>query len=209
MGKSYNTLPPKVKAQKEYDALENKVDFYPKIIERKPYPGDTHLLSKQTIKLLLSRIPKEYVYGLTEIELRAREPNRNKPLGYYDIVDQKIVLYSMGDSMQVNLQKVRDAIKFKAHYEWYKAKVEIGDPTITVTWEDKEWREYWFIKEVFLHEIGHHYSEFYKCRKKAPTTKVHQEYIADFYRDQLVKAHWIDLAPFKVVADMFHPDFKF
>jgi len=114
MGKSYNTTPPKIKAEKAYNDLKDKSTFYPRVIERKPYPGDTHPVSKQKIQKILPYIAKEYIYGLTEIELRAREPNRGKPLGYYGIIDQKIVLYSMPKIMRI---KAKSPQRLKEYYE--------------------------------------------------------------------------------------------
>jgi len=199
MGKSYNTTPPKIKAEKAYNDLKDKLTFYPRVIERKPYPGDTHPVSKQKIQKILPYIAKEYIYGLTEIELRAREPNRGKPLGYYGIIDQKIVLYSMPKIMRI---KAKSSQRLKEYYESYHATVIMDANTINVSWKEAEWKEYWFLKHVFVHELGHHYSEFYKCRKKAPDTRAQQEYLANLYGDKIVRDHWLSMIPRKVFLDM-------
>jgi len=202
MGKSYNTKPPNIKAQQEYDAVRNKSKFYPRVIERKAYPGDKHPVSKKKIQHILKSIPKEYVYGVTEIELRAREPNRGKPLGYYGTQDQKIVLYSLPEVMQINKRKIRCSRRLKDYYESYEATVEMDEASLYVSWQEIAWKEYWFIKHVVLHELGHHYSEFYKCKRKAPDSRWKQEYLANYYRDKLVRDHWTYFVPFKVYWDI-------
>jgi hypothetical protein len=134
----------------------------PRILVRKPKRGDIHPLSKSMLARALQRIPLEYLYGLTRIELRARHGNGiGAPFGAYRPGDKVVILYSLPmvwliDWMTEGYQK---------DLERFGARVSQDGRTWQVRWRSRSWLSLWFFKEIVLHELGHHFAEQYKNKR--------------------------------------------
>jgi hypothetical protein len=79
MSDSRHTDPPSEIARRCMPKDKAGEYIYPRVIEKKPRRGDVHPLDKSFLTHTLKDIvPLEYVYGLTCIELRARETECNR-----------------------------------------------------------------------------------------------------------------------------------
>jgi len=73
--------------------------LFPRIVERRPRPGDVHPLAYGYLSALLNYQRVDYVYGLRKIELRPRVSSQvGDPYGFYRRSERLIVLYSVPPS---------------------------------------------------------------------------------------------------------------
>ena len=152
---------------------------YPRVIERKPAPGDVHPLPKRAVHRFLRLFPIEYVYGLRRVELRARKDNEiGNPFGCYWTDEKAIVLYSLPAVWRVR----RLGEGTRRSVEQFGAKVTVSkeENLVEVRWPEKDgaYMDVWFLS-VFTHELGHHVVEQYKTKKRSNYSRLHQEMVAE------------------------------
>jgi hypothetical protein len=185
MSRSRNTQKERVRAASRIDRHEDGEVCLPRIIARRPKRGDIHPLPKSILAGALRTIPVEYLYGLSRIELRARQGNRiGEPLGAYRPRERVIVLYSLPlswvvDSMSENRQKGMEAFggRVGRHGEqWH------------VCWPSESSLAVWFFAEVVTHELGHHFSEQYKKKRGKIRGVRFREMNADLHSFRLTRA---------------------
>jgi hypothetical protein len=93
MSRSRNTEKESVRAARGIGRDEEGELSLPRIIVRKPRRGDIHPLPKSILVRLLKHVPVEYFYGLSRIELRARQGKIGDPFGAYGRDEKAIILY--------------------------------------------------------------------------------------------------------------------
>lgn len=91
MSRSFRTQKESVLAQQRMKKEKNGEIILPRVIKRKPAFGDVHPIPKKELKGILKNLPIEYVYGLSRIELRARNSEVGQPFGYY-AGDEKAII---------------------------------------------------------------------------------------------------------------------
>jgi len=148
---------------------------FPRIIVRKPRQGDFHPMSRQMIARAYERLPLEYFYGLKEIELRARIGVVGRPFGKYSPQAKKIILYSIPAGPWHIMDPPRGQLNALRRYN---ARVENAEGGIVVEWPE-DYLLFMFYLSVLFHELGHHYLEQYRCKKKPPLDKYLHEWHAD------------------------------
>ena len=126
-----------------------------------PTPGDRHPLTKRSLAGLLTRIPVEYLYGLSRIELRAwQRPAVGEPFARYRIRTRDILLFSLPP---VRYCKPLDPY-FRASYEKFDAVIDQEGEGFRISWRSPAALSLWFYCEIFTHELGHHFVEQYRAK---------------------------------------------
>jgi hypothetical protein len=195
MSRSYRTELPRVAVQRH---LEQAVgaDILPRVIERRPAPGDRHPLSASTLRAVMRReIPPEYIYGITRIELRPRqEGGIGMPFGCYLRDEKAIILYSLPMSWVWDESPAEAVIQGMLRFFAYIKNYSSG---LHVAWPAPGALSMWYFIEVFAHELGHHYQHQYRGRRGGPKSRHHDELVAKlhssrFYRGLIEKLrnHW-------------------
>jgi hypothetical protein len=164
MSRSDNTDKESVSAAYKVDRAVDGSVWLPRIIVRRPAPGDVHPLPKQVLTgAIRLDVPVEYIYGLDRIELRARKGNRigKHPFAEYWRDEKVIILYSLPmnwvvDSMPADRRR---------SVESFSAEVQREGKEWHVRWLSEAGLTMWFFTEVFLHELGHHFAEQYKKKR--------------------------------------------
>jgi hypothetical protein len=175
MSDSYRTRPRGIIARERMPRDRNGRVIYPRIIIRKPRPGDIHPLNRKLITFAYKKLPLEYFYGLKEIELRARTDAVSKPFAKYSIYAKKIIMYSVPKEQWYIEDAPRPLI---AALRRYSAKVRKFEDGIIVEWEE-DFLLFMFYLSIFFHELGHHYLFQYKCKKRPPMDVYLNEWHAD------------------------------
>lgn len=186
MAHSYRTEKPSVIARNRMPRGRDGRIVYPRVIERKPAPGDVHPLPKHAVWKILRLVPIEYVYGLDRVELRARQKNEiGNPFGCYLPDEKAIFLYSLPPVWR--LPRISEGLRRSV--ESFDAKVTVlkEEKLIEVRWpeEDGGYIDVWFWFRTFTHELGHHFVEQYKTRKGANYSRRHEEIVADLHSSRL------------------------
>jgi hypothetical protein len=161
MSRSRNTEKESVRAARGIGRDEEGELSLPRIIVRKPRRGDIHPLPKSILVRLLKHVPVEYIYGLSRIELRARQGKIGDPFGAYGRDEKAIILYSLPKLWVVDLMSERGQEDLEA----YHAKVSRQGRQWHVYWPADAGLALWFFNEVFAHELGHHFAEQYKKKR--------------------------------------------
>jgi|SRR5689334_18589970 len=188
MTRSYRTDKEPRVASRRVRRNDDGTPVLPRVVERRPAPGDTHPLPSRFVRRVLERVPLEYTYALTAIELRARPGKVGEPFGLYRPDERSIVLYSLPDEWHVSAlsRSLRESIRR------FHGTVEESQGTITVKWASSEIRALWFYSYVFAHELGHHKRFYYRRRNGARGRLSDEETVADLHArrltDQLMKA---------------------
>ena len=148
-------------------------------------PGDVHPLTRQHISTFLRYLPVDYVYGLRRVELRGRTSEEiGDPYGYYLNGEKTIVLFSVPpDLWQFPHTPGGSYWRFEVH----DAEVEVVNDQVHVRWKRPVDLAYFFYREVFLHELGHHYHNQYRSRNKHPRYYAAKEASATRHAIQLAK----------------------
>ena len=179
MSKSYRTLPPRVLANRKLGSIKTA------IVEGKCVKNDCHPLNKAMIKELIKELPVEFVNGLKSIKLSDRNSRKiGCPYAVYREDEKSIIMYSVPKQEWVfsNLsQNVRDM-----YFEHGAEEIQ-NESSIIINWVSSLDLAYFMFKEVFLHEIGHHFINQYKCRNKQPMREVENELLANLHADRLSK----------------------
>lgn len=179
MSRSRNTEKESVRAKYCIDRTEDGDVYLPRIVVRRPAPGDIHPLPKNIlVGALRLDVPVEYIYGLKRIELRAR---KGKHVGGYFAEyrsDEKvIILYSLPLKWTIDtMPKNR-----KQELESWGVKIFRKDNTWQVHWPSKIELCMWYFTEVFTHELGHHFSEQYKKKRGKIRSRKFRELNADLH----------------------------
>jgi hypothetical protein len=162
MARSRNTKKENVWADERIGRTENGQIRLPRIIVRHPAHGDIHPLSRKFISRALRTIPVEYLYGLTHIELRARQGKQiGKPFGKYRSSEKAIILYSLPMNWVID----ELAIGPRENMEAFGAEVVCKEDGWHVHWPSKASIGVWYFTEVLTHELGHHFAEQYKKKR--------------------------------------------
>ena len=183
MSRSFRTRPKYIIAQERMPRDKQGQILFPRIIVRKPRPGDIHPLNRKMIARAYDKLPLEYFYGLKEIELRARSGDIGKPFGKYSHYAKKIILYSVPDK-KWNIENPPDDLIESLRR--YYAKISNVAGGIVVEWE-ADFFLFMFYLSIFFHELGHHYVNQYRSKKKPPIDVYLNEWHADAQVIQLQK----------------------
>lgn len=162
MSRSYRTRPKDVIAQERMPRDSQGRFIFPRIVIRNPKHGDIHPLSRKMIVRAYNKLPIEYFYGLKGIELRARSGDIGKPFGKYSYHAKKIILYSVPEK-QWNITNPTNGFIEALHR--YHAKISNVKDGIIVEWKTDLWLSMFYLSILF-HELGHHYMDQYRCKRK-------------------------------------------
>lgn len=169
----------------------------PRIIQRKPAPGDIHPVDKAALAGILRSIPEEYLLGLDRIELKPREAPKSEegftligaPFGFYSLVDKSITLYSL--PMKWVMKKISPGLR-RSVLGW-SAEIESEEGRIVVTWPSADHLGFWFACTVILHELGHHYRHQYR-RKRKHAYWTEEELVATLHGSRLTNEMFLNLS---------------
>lgn len=189
MSRSYRSQKESVTAERRIARTADGSPQLPRIIERAPAPGDSHPIPKRVLRHFLERVPVEFIYGLSRIELRARElPLIGAPFGSYWVGERAIVLYSLPPTFQCRSLTA----DFRRSLNRFHAKVESHSEGFTISWPEPAIMSLWFYSFVFTHELGHHFVEQYKTKNSRIRSRNAEELVADLhaerFTDELFKA---------------------
>lgn len=145
----------------------------PRVIERRPKPGDIHPVDKRHLALFLRYQPIDYLYGLKRVELRARLTGEiGLPYGYYSGREKTIVLYSVPPTEWRFPTLGPHSI---ARFMSYGATVVEEESGTWARWPAPIDAAYFLYRHVFLHELGHHYDYQYRHKRKYPRGRIYAE----------------------------------
>jgi len=161
MSRSRNTEKESVWAAQRIGRDENGEPYLPRIIARQPRRGDVYPLPKSILAGALKTIPVEYIYGLSRIELRARQGRIGDPFGAYRPDEKVIILYSLPRLWVVDLMSEGGRKELEA----FGARVSQRGRRWHVYWPSEAGLAVWFFKEVVTHELGHHFSKQYENKR--------------------------------------------
>ena len=152
----------------------------PRIIERKPYPGDSDPISKTFLRNTLRHLPIEYLYGLKRIELLPRTSAEiGRPYASYVVSEKAIRIYSLPMIWSWE-DMFTDMLGQWDMRNRFGAEISRQGKGVTVKWPNRQCRELWFFVNVFMHELGHHYRNQYPSMTKRAARK-HEEIIANLH----------------------------
>lgn len=187
MTRSYRTDPPRRIAQRRIarDAEGNPI--LPRIIERRPRPGDVHPIPKRPLRVILADVPPEFLHGLGYIDLRARKNDAiGRPFASYYHDYHTIVLYSLPLTWSLPVMSRR---LLRSILKWH-ATVDTVDGSVTVTWPEWPLLGLWYFDHVLCHELGHHFSEQYRQRYGRVDGTRCREAVADLRGMRLSREWW-------------------
>ena len=186
MSRSRNTEKKSVYAARRIARDEDGSPVIPRVIVRRARRGDIHPLPGQILRDFLKLVPIEYLYGLRDIELRARESEEiGRPFGYYRPSEKAIVLYSLPWSWR----HLRLSRSMQNSIELYKGIIRRNDQDKFVDVEGPDRIRYgmWFYTEVVLHELGHHIRNQYRRSRGRLGRRIDEEIIADLHGERLMR----------------------
>jgi hypothetical protein len=176
MSRSYRTQKESVIAERRVERGADGNVVLPRVVERQPASGDIHPLSKRTLTRLLQKLPVEYLYGLSRIELRARQGSEIGHLyGCYWKDERAIVLYSLPTVWRLRGISKNFARSLTRFYADFKFEEEV----VVVSWRDEAVMGLWFYCDVFTHELGHHFVEQYQNRNGRVQGRRFEEFVAN------------------------------
>ncbi len=181
MSRSYRTQKESVIARRNIRRDPEGSPVLPRLIQRKPHQEDVHALPKQALARLLTRIPQTYLYGLSRIELRARSSKEiGQPFGLYLPDEKAILLYSLPTKWELDFIGSSLELSIKRYY----GNIIKGNGQINVSWPNKEVMGLWFYCYVFTHELGHHYRQQYRYKRKSGGL-AEEELVADLHAKRI------------------------
>jgi len=186
MSKSYRDQKPRHLASRRLEIGPGDPKQLPRIVSRRPYSGDIHPLKPAILRTALRLdVPIEYLYGLTAIELRARQGKIvGQPYGLYRPGEKCIVLYSLPMEWQWTEISAHTISKMRA----YGASVVENENRVTVVWGSRLQLAIWFFSDVLAHELGHHYRNQYQISLGGPGAVPHEECVAELHARRIEKA---------------------
>ncbi len=183
MSRSYRTQKRSVLAARRINRDSTGRPMLPRIIERKPFPGDSHPISRTFLRNTLRHLPIKYLYGLKRIELLPRTSMEvGSPFALYLLDEKAIFLYSMPmiwtwENMFTDIGRQWDM-----RHRWGAKIIREGDG-VRIEWPDRQCRERCFFATTFIHELGHHFRNQYPGINKWASRK-HEELIADLHSER-------------------------
>jgi hypothetical protein len=198
MARSYRTRPPGITARQRARRDETGEIVLPRIVVRRPRPGDIHHLTKPLIIAVLRAVPEEYLYGLKMIELRPRVSKYvGTPHGYYARSSQEIVIYSApAREWAVSSHQVRWVFGFQ---DWDIDVRRCKGRRIVAFWDSPRQLAY-FYASVLFHELGHHHADMYRTRRRYPRYRTTNENLAELHKIKLM--HLTDPKLMRVFDDL-------
>lgn len=166
MSKSFRDRPAWKTAKIKMKVDKNNKIILPRVVERICLKTDFYPFGKHLIAKLLKIIPREYIYGLKRIELRPR-PNSDigNPYGIYWLDEKIVILYSVPKGIWEYSNQLSQG--WQDLFELHDARIlKENESKIQVVWEKNVDLAYFIYKEVLLHELGHHYENQYKTKRK-------------------------------------------
>jgi hypothetical protein len=144
-----------------------------RVIERRPYPGDLHPISKSELEKVLAVIPVELLHGLRSVELRPRNHEVGSPFAQYRSRSKSIILYSVPQNWE-----------FNAYYPSLASEVTNAGAEVTrkgeamqVGWPDEGSLQLWYFFDIFGHELGHHFDyQFQHKNGRSPSRLVAEQF---------------------------------
>lgn len=189
MSRSYRTQKEATIANKRMPRDRSGSIVYPRVVERKPSPGDIHPVSKPVLsRLFCDMIPLEYVYGLKRVELRPRRNNQiGYPFGEYQWDEPVIRLYSLPLewSFKGFDKQLLDSV---VSCNGIVRLADSGEDLIHVKWPGEACLGLWFYSYVITHELGHHFNERYKTKNSRSKAGKYEELVADLHAKRLTEA---------------------
>jgi hypothetical protein len=152
VAKSYRTQKESALAARRIERDSQGQPVLPRIVQRKPRPGDIHPLDKRVLRWFLERQPVDIYYGLRAIELRAREGAVGEPYALYRRQSKEILVYSIPPVWTFS----HLSEGHRNRLEGFQAVVQDQDGEVVVSWPDEDYLTLWFLFDVVAHELGHH-----------------------------------------------------
>lgn len=186
MSKSYRDQKPRHLVNRRLEIELGDPIPLPRIVLRRPCPGDIHPLEPAILWTALRLdVPIEYLYGLTAIELRARQEKIvGQPYGLYRPGEKCIILYSLPMEWQWTNISALAISKMRA----YGASVIENENRVTVVWGSRLQLAIWFFSDVLAHELGHHYRNQYQISLGGRGAVPHEEWVAELHAGRIEKA---------------------
>ena len=194
MSDSFHTRPPRQTAKARFARDRNDQLIAPRIIERKPYPGDIHPITKRYILAFIRHLPIEYTYGLSSIELLPRKAAIGEPYGLYMNDESRIILYSLPWPIwcfNTLLPHIED------WYYGHSAETTRLPDIVEVHWKQRIDIAFFMFAEVFLHELGHHHQNRFRRKIRYPSNRSSCEQSVDRHAEYLRRTNafkiWHDI----------------
>lgn len=152
-----------------------------RIIERPPFPGDCHPISRSGLEVLLATIPAEMIHGLRSIELRPRNHEVGSPFATYRIRAKSVILYSLP------LRWEFDQFYPSLAEEVGKAGASVirEGRRMEIIWPDEDSMRWWFFFNVVGHELGHHFDHQFKHKNGRSSDRRAAERFAELSSERL------------------------
>lgn len=187
MSRSYRSQKESAIAERRIARRADGRVVLPRIVEGASAVWDRHPLTKRALAKLLPTLPREYLYGLSRIELRARHrPAIGRPYGVYWPDERAIVLYSLPKTRTWAYGSIEPA--WRASFERFGAVIKAEGKRVRLSWPIAGSLARWFYSEVFAHELGHHFIQRYQGKNGRIDSRGHEERVADLHARRLARA---------------------
>lgn len=182
MSKSFRDRPTWKTAELKQKINKKENVILPRVVQIKCIKSEFYPFDKQLVEKLLAILPAEYIYGLKRVELRPRINEIGNPYALYRRREKTVILYSVP-------QEAWEFDRLKQGWQNYfksrGANIVMGQGSLVkVVWSDIFDLIFVFY-ETFLHELGHHYQNQYKTKKKYPDTSKAEERFAELFSDSM------------------------
>lgn len=178
MSDSYRTQKESVVAARRIKRDAQGDPIYPRIIAKRPSPGDIHPLNRSRLLRLFESLPIEYLYGLKQIELQPRLNERiGDPFALYIRSEKTIRLFSLPTEWRLD----RLPPFLRKSLGTFRARIEDEKGQIVVKWRSDAVMSLWYQCEVFVYELGHHFRGQYRHKNGNWGLRWHEEWVADLH----------------------------
>ena len=156
-----------------------------RIIVHQPLPEFHHPLDKQDILEFLRRLDAVPLYGLRCIELRHSGSNPACPFGRY-CAPGRILLFAQPKAPWRFTGRLSDSFIHRASRAGAALTESSDNRTTIIDWPDDSLKNF-MLREVLLHELGHHVLQQYKGKRSAriARTRDHEAFARRFVDKQL------------------------
>lgn len=180
MSRTAKTLPPDNYALICHRLDEDGLPVLPRVIRRKPRPGDIHPLSPEDVRNVLLCAPAAYIYGLRGVELRARQGEIGEPYGVYLRDERRIRLYSCPPRIWGFTAQAWPNHKGVLSRGARRVADQGDTGRVLIEWNNPG--ELWVVYiRILFHELGHHYVNQYRSSRGRPGTRRRNERLADLH----------------------------
>jgi len=177
MARSFRTEPKWRIATRRIQRNSEGGALLPRIIERKPAPGDVVPMTKAQIAQALAQLPVELYYGIKAVEVRPRNGEEGRPYATYVSSEKSIRLYSLPLTIQMPW-----TTRFQNRlFRTVGASVRCAKDAVFITFPDQAALSFWFYHDVFAHELGHHHRAQYPSKSGRLGSTKSEEFLADQY----------------------------